>query len=86
MILYKRDYFIIFLITVVIALWFLKTYRDKELSIKGVDIYDLQKQIEEQRKENALLRETIIRLQAYTELEKKAEGQGFRRARSCRQV
>lgn len=80
MILYKRDYFIIFLIIVAIALWFLRTYQEKDLSVKGVDIYDLQRQIEEQRKENALLRETIIRLQAYTELEKKAEGQGFRRA------
>lgn len=63
-----------------VTLWFVKIYKDKELSVKGVDIYALQKQIEEQRKENAMLRETIIRLQAYTELQKKAEGHGFRRA------
>lgn len=80
MILYKQDYIILLMLVVMVVLWGVRTHYDKELSVKGTDLYVLQQQIKKQQLENALLREQIIHLQAFTNIELKAEGQGFRRA------
>lgn len=73
----RPDYLLFFLFGMVVAMQFVNVFMQVQLSTTGFELYTLQEQVKEIKRQNMRIQDQILQKGALTAIDKKAREQGF---------
>lgn len=73
----KPDYLVFFLAGMVMVMECVNVFIQVQLSTTGIELYTLQEQVKEIKRQNALIQEQILQKRALTTIAQEAKKQGF---------